>query len=104
CTVSAPHRPLPPFPTRRSSDLGDLWIIPVGGRGPIKRQCLFGFVASHTFLSVLRSAARCPPTASAVGRCRGRFWTLPCPSARPRSEEHTSELQSRSDLVCRLLL
>src|SRR2546421_4339431 len=36
-----------------------------------------------------------------------------CPSARPRcacgraldrSEEHTSELQSRSDLVCRLLL
>src|SRR5712664_4929600 len=25
-------------------------------------------------------------------------------SASPRSEEHTSELQSRSDLVCRLLL
>src|SRR5260221_7823917 len=25
-------------------------------------------------------------------------------SARPRSEEHTSELQSHSDLVCRLLL
>src|SRR2546421_9119425 len=25
-------------------------------------------------------------------------------SATPRSEEHTSELQSRSDLVCRLLL
>src|SRR2546421_2059466 len=24
--------------------------------------------------------------------------------AKPRSEEHTSELQSRSDLVCRLLL
>src|SRR2546421_2952289 len=30
---------------------------------------------------------------------------LPCGSAnRFRSEEHTSELQSRSDLVCRLLL
>src|SRR5207247_10977275 len=26
------------------------------------------------------------------------------PSRRPRSEEHTSELQSRVDLVCRLLL
>src|SRR5690349_22999181 len=26
------------------------------------------------------------------------------PSARTRSEEHTSELQSRRDLVCRLLL
>src|SRR5438034_2619464 len=34
-------------------------------------------------------------------RCaRHRFWTI----AGPRSEEHTSELQSHSDLVCRLLL
>src|SRR2546427_4529425 len=40
----------------------------------------------------------CPPTPS-PGR--------PCPSTRsrlPRSEEHTSELQSQSNLVCRLLL
>src|SRR2546421_10976316 len=29
---------------------------------------------------------------------------LSAASASPRSEEHTSELQSRSDLVCRLLL
>src|SRR6266496_4630157 len=28
----------------------------------------------------------------------------PCGAAPPRSEEHTSELQSRRDLVCRLLL
>src|SRR5699024_2993504 len=28
----------------------------------------------------------------------------PAPMWRPRSEEHTSELQSRFDLVCRLLL
>src|SRR2546428_2300892 len=28
----------------------------------------------------------------------------PAPAADDRSEEHTSELQSRSDLVCRLLL
>src|SRR5690349_22435501 len=37
-----------------------------------------------------------------------RWWpatsrAVPSPS-RPRSEEHTSELQSRRDLVCRLLL
>src|SRR6185312_14435959 len=32
--------------------------------------------------------------ATRQGLCRGRW----------RSEEHTSELQSRSDLVCRLLL
>src|SRR5690606_40707275 len=29
---------------------------------------------------------------------------LPSPLPRPRSEEHTSELQSREKLVCRLLL
>src|SRR5690349_22478897 len=29
---------------------------------------------------------------------------LPAEEQRPRSEEHTSELQSRRDLVCRLLL
>src|SRR5206468_12223348 len=36
-------------------------------------------------------------SSSAPSRCRRR-------SHRARSEEHTSELQSRSDLVCRLLL
>src|SRR6185312_16659484 len=37
---------------------------------------------------------------------RPRFPAVPNPARRPatRSEEHTSELQSRSDLVCRLLL
>src|SRR2546430_13306962 len=34
-------------------------------------------------------------------RRRGFHW-IPCPG--PRSEEHTSELQSQSNLVCRLLL
>src|SRR2546428_1954084 len=46
------------------------------------------------------------PTAAA-GRCRRRDCRLSAPWApgqRQRSEEHTSELQSRSDLVCRLLL
>src|SRR5699024_11780876 len=38
-----------------------------------------------------------------------RLGTVPAPALgsrphRPRSEEHTSELQSRFDLVCRLLL
>src|SRR3712207_7867047 len=34
---------------------------------------------------------------------RPQFWTLP-PGHYLRSEEHTSELQSRQYLVCRLLL
>src|SRR5438034_6418780 len=34
-----------------------------------------------------------------------RWWAIdPPPASRSRSEEHTSELQSHSDLVCRLLL
>src|SRR2546428_2139405 len=45
-----------------------------------------------------------PPTATEwQGLCKGRVirWLDGVPY---RSEEHTSELQSRSDLVCRLLL
>src|SRR5436190_7038378 len=34
----------------------------------------------------------------------GDFATVVVPAAPERSEEHTSELQSHSDLVCRLLL
>src|SRR2546428_4888215 len=35
---------------------------------------------------------------------RDRLDEAPAPELHLRSEEHTSELQSRSDLVCRLLL
>src|SRR5206468_11968969 len=58
----------------------------------------------------------CPHTEVADRRCRLHRWDdrdragpLRRPGREPagdvrRSEEHTSELQSRSDLVCRLLL
>src|SRR3712207_7803852 len=40
-----------------------------------------------------------------VGRCPGGAPPWPCSRCSwPRSEEHTSELQSRQYLVCRLLL
>src|SRR3712207_8850412 len=42
-------------------------------------------------------ASRCRPRTSAGGS--GRTW-----AQTPRSDEHTSELQSRQYLVCRLLL
>src|SRR5690606_42150330 len=44
-----------------------------------------------------------PPDA-ASSRCPGRAPRPGKPSAAGRSEEHTSELQSRENLVCRLLL
>src|SRR5947207_10956822 len=42
------------------------------------------------------------PVAGSWGTVGG--WNRPWPSSEKRSEEHTSELQSHSDLVCRLLL
>src|SRR5437868_14220585 len=46
------------------------------------------------------------PTGTArSATCCGRCASIRCRGPRgPRSEEHTSELQSRFDLVCRLLL
>src|SRR2546428_9925240 len=52
--------------------------------------------ASH--LSLMRTC-----TASRTRTGAARFRTTSSPAKR-RSEEHTSELQSRSDIVCRLLL
>src|SRR5207247_10653555 len=75
---AAPHPVLHSFPTRRSSDL-------VAGVDAVER--------------------RAPPDASGYRR-----QSASPPGAGPdalgstRSEEHTSELQSRVDLVCRLLL
>src|SRR6266576_5744642 len=43
---------------------------------------------------------RSGPSRSRAGDGTGSRWCR----RRPRSEEHTSELQSRRDLVCRLLL
>src|SRR5690606_41056147 len=81
----APHS----FPTRRSSDLGVRRAPPrpssgtprCARRGPTTRR------------RAPASRRRAPRPA---GRARG--------PASPRSEEHTSELQSRENLVCRLLL
>src|SRR5438034_10652330 len=72
---SGDHRDLHSFPTRRSSDLG---CAPSGSDA---------------------SAAR--TTRGACSACAGRSATR---TGCSRSEEHTSELQSHSDLVCRLLL
>src|SRR5262249_58386366 len=86
-------RALPSFPTRRSSDLvgGRLCdffrrrIHPGtnGGDGP-RRGCVLARAGGCRRRSAL----------SGVGRVDG------C----DRSEEHTSELQSLTNLVCRLLL
>src|SRR5690606_41710479 len=79
----ADHRDLHSFPTRRSSDL--------------RRRCdMLFFPSRHQF----EQRRWMKPTISSANPL-----TSPCArySSR-RSEEHTSELQSRENLVCRLLL
>src|SRR5690606_41830943 len=87
------HRGLPSFPTRRSSDL-------MAASAPTRLDC-----ACRSSFASSASAAKTVPLASCaasgrpsrrVATCSLRHWL--------RSEEHTSELQSRENLVCRLLL
>src|SRR5699024_11528790 len=86
---SAPTSPSHSFPTRRSSDLRR----PRGGR-----EAAAGDLPARRGASAARRQERRVGlhTTSALPLLRRRGGL--------RSEEHTSELQSRFDLVCRLLL
>src|SRR5207249_10719142 len=90
---SHPPRDLHSFPTRRSSDLETHASIRSGFRRRASAHC--GGTGAGT--SGNDSAADPSPRCHAGERdSNGRRGA--------RSEEHTSELQSRFDLVCRLLL
>src|SRR5689334_24263995 len=54
------------------------------------------------YTTLFRSCMRAP--ASRRTSASVSWWAAACAPARPRSEEHTSELQSQFHLVCRLLL
>src|SRR5207249_12311922 len=82
-SADLPH--LHSFPTRRSSDLKP---------GFIQRIRMDG----HLYVVSLRD------TQTGVDRSRRRAPVFVQLQSDRRSEEHTSELQSRFDLVCRLLL
>src|SRR5207247_11188479 len=92
------------FPYRRSSDLGKLHYHPQRNLHGYHQALLdeSGRIESVDFRSDYRSwfwsqAPNLDPDATGLG------WNDF--DAKPyRSEEHTSELQSRVDLVCRLLL
>src|SRR5438105_10389450 len=90
---SALHRDLPSFPTRRSSDLRYARTSAICWRDivPGLSSGIVVFVRSSISASVA-------PSKSAEDDDAGRQ------AGHDRSEEHTSELQSRVDLVCRLLL
>src|SRR5438874_9615905 len=84
---SADHRDLHSFPTRRSSDLG-------GSRGiGAATVAMLTKAGAKVAFNYHKAAVRADKVVEACGRDNAA-----------RSEEHTSELQSRRDLVCRLLL
>src|SRR5690242_9083751 len=100
---SAP-RPLPPFPTRRSSDLppeADSPPTALAGLRALARERLgpepdkAGPAATRTMAAIVRDLKGMPEIL--VTREHTHRIKL-------RSEEHTSELQSHVNLVCRLLL
>src|SRR5690349_24879601 len=85
--ASRPVRALHSFPTRRSSDLP--WDIAFGS----------AIMNDYIFRGVTQSNHK--PSVAAYFEPR---YNVTKDLQLYRSEEHTSELQSRRDLVCRLLL
>src|SRR5207302_7428846 len=95
-----PHPDLPSFPTRRSSDLAALLsenssvVTDLSKLGAPGTPFTHDFFLSATLLSFPQAAI------DNVSKIDG----VTSATAGLRSEEHTSELQSRENLVCRLLL
>src|SRR5207249_7295377 len=97
--LSGPHRARHSFPTRRSSDL--VWAQ-IGG--DYFRAMGIPLLKGRYFHSL--DGPGSPPVAIVNQTLAKRYWPGEDPIGKrlKRSEEHTSELQSRFDLVCRLLL
>src|SRR5690606_40573739 len=93
------HLPLlPSLPTRRSSDLLIYALSPV-------LIALFSSAVLGERLVFTQAAGIALSLAGFVHiALAGRWHDLGAVRLTPRSEEHTSELQSRENLVCRLLL
>src|SRR5207247_7238827 len=97
-----PHGPLHSFPTRRSSDLSNLGTADL-------RKAAVGFAAADQAVSYEKMKEKVHEALKQHFRPEFLnridevivFHEL---TQAERSEEHTSELQSRVDLVCRLLL
>src|SRR5207253_9490251 len=99
------HPPaLPSFPTRRSSDLGDTVTFVVNRNVNFTNVC----IKHCTFCAFSRDHREeegyLLPVEEVVRRAREAAELGASEVCIQRSEEHTSELQSRGHLVCRLLL
>src|SRR5207253_6215723 len=93
------HRDLHSFPTRRSSDLGAAMVWSIGR---LARRSKASAIRDNSYTIWSLTADRCKTTARRRQDCK--ITQVVTATAAKRSEEHTSELQSRGHLVCRLLL
>src|SRR5207247_3582556 len=99
------HHPYHPylhsFPTRRSSDLG----FTTGPRAEFRARAVAPRPANAHIVQFRWTHERCrKPSNTDVSVSSSSTRSSAREPWAPRSEEHTSELQSRVDLVCRLLL
>src|SRR5699024_11424301 len=94
---------LPAFPTRRSSDLATIRPFQLTAEelaaAPKQTKYRDNKPANEYKFVMAVSPLDCMGCGECVTVCPTKAITMV-----PRSEEHTSELQSRFDLVCRLLL
>src|SRR5688572_31622292 len=68
------------------------------------RSTLFPYTTLFRSLRAVAGAVRHEVSGQSAGGWRAAGRRAIAPATRLRSEEHTSELQSQSNLVCRLLL
>src|SRR5207253_6372467 len=99
--ASAPHPPLLPSPTRRSSDLFDPALDPLP---TLRDPDNLIYFRTEVGGLVMGGYERKPAPWAIDGIPDGFEAKLLPQEWERRSEEHTSELQSRGHLVCRLLL
>src|SRR5690606_41109381 len=92
------------FPTRRSSDLVESLVVATGSppEGSLQFEHAAILAVCTTPVSVAEVAARVSVPLGVAQILVG--YLADAGLVRVRSEEHTSELQSREILVCRLLL
>src|SRR5690606_42123799 len=98
CSRSGALRDLPSVPTRRSSDLRIHQLEPFGFHGDalaIQKADDRVQRFRHAVAALVRIEADHHRVTDQLAGAKAE---------RDRSEEHTSELQSRENLVCRLLL
>src|SRR5690606_39894592 len=93
----ARHRALHSFPTRRSSDLCFHAHARTVRDGSPSEHALPGPRSTRRCGKLKKRGGSSTPLTARRGESAGRLRAQ-------RSEEHTSELQSRENLVCRLLL